>query len=101
MYVFDPLITQVEQRDYDIAGLVFDIRQYHQVNYNNIPIILAYVDIGQAEDWRWYCNYTCKVGDPDWIVGEDPNGWTGNFPVKYWEQVWKDLVIYGDANGMS
>ena len=30
----------------------------------------------------------------------DPDGWSGNYPVAYWDSRWKDLMIYG-AEGAS
>ena len=54
MYVVEPKRSEKGYENFDIAGLVNDIRQYNIDNYGKDPIILAYIDIGQAEDWRWY-----------------------------------------------
>ena len=95
MYVLEVVVTEKGMRDYDIAGLVYDIRQHNIAVRDVDPIILAYVDVGQAEDWRWYWRPSWKVGDPRWIVGADPNDWAGNYPVAYWNPTWQDIVIYG------
>jgi uncharacterized protein (TIGR01370 family) len=52
--------------------------------------------MGQAEDWRWYWEKDWKIGDPEWIVGKDPNDWEGNFPVAFWYPEWENIVIYGN-----
>jgi cysteinyl-tRNA synthetase len=66
-------------------------------------LVLAYVDIGEAENWRWYWTWskTWKKGEPkptgwpEYIVEPDPNGWGGNFPVAYWDAAWQNVIVYG------
>jgi len=100
MYVLEPTVTERGNESFDIAGLVRDIRNHVISNYHKNPLILAYVDIGQAEDWRWYWQAGWAVGNPDWIVGSDPDGWTGCYTVAYWRPEWHDIVIFG-TNGRS
>lgn len=100
MYVLEPVVTEQGMSGFDIAGLIRDIRDYNITNYGKRPIILAYVDIGQAEEWRWYWQLGWGVGNPEWIVAGDPNGWDECYPVAYWHPDWKDIVIYG-SGGMS
>ncbi len=95
MYVLELVVTEKGMEDYDIAGLVYDIRQRNIAIRGVDPIILAYVDVAQAEDWRWYWRRSWGIGEPPWIVGDDPNDWEGNFPVVYWHPTWEDIVIYG------
>ncbi|MCI5223954.1 MAG: glycoside hydrolase, end-alpha-1,4-polygalactosaminidase [Candidatus Electrothrix sp. AR4] len=69
-------------------------------------LVIAYIDIGEAENWRWYWNWSTEwncAGSPpaDWpsyIITCDPDGWGGNYPVAYWDQDWKDVVINGVGN---
>jgi cysteinyl-tRNA synthetase len=69
-------------------------------------ILIAYIDIGQAEDFRdyWLANQTSSTdnwqaptkvsaGNPDFIVSTDPDGWAGNYPVAYWHPDWKKLWV--------
>jgi len=66
--------------------------------------VIAYIDIGEVEDWRWYWSWSKGEWEagarrpsdwPEFIVKPDPDGWTGNYPVTYWDETWKDIVIYG------
>ena len=100
MYVLEPVVTEKGEEDFDIAGLLRDIRQCIITQYHKDPIILAYVDIGQAEDWRWYWQTGWTVGNPEWIVSGDPDGWGGCYPVAFWYTDWYNIVIYG-TQGMS
>jgi cysteinyl-tRNA synthetase len=70
-------------------------------------LLIAYIDIGEAEDWRWYWTWSTEwdcqpptPGDwPEYILVCDPDGWTGNYPVAYWDEEWKDIIIYGENTG--
>jgi len=68
-------------------------------------LCLAYVNIGQAENYRtyWREGWTPPKdgapGDPAFILGEDPEGWRGNFPVAYWDPRWRK-VIFGAAKSL-
>jgi cysteinyl-tRNA synthetase len=100
MYILEPCVTEKGNKNFPIKNLIESIRNYNREVYKKDPIILAYVDIGQAEDWRWYWQKRWKPGRPEWIVTVDPDDWEGCFPVAYWYPAWEDIVIYG-AYGMS
>jgi len=55
-------------------------------------LVLAYVDIGQAEEHRSYWQDGWQPGNPDWIAGLDPDGWEGNYPVAYWRPEWRAIM---------
>jgi cysteinyl-tRNA synthetase, unknown class len=65
-------------------------------------ILLAYIDIGQAENYRdywaenWVAPTSTSIGSPDFLITIDPDGWSGNYPVAYWDKSWQDLWI-GDT----
>jgi cysteinyl-tRNA synthetase len=100
LYILEPCVTEKGNRGFDIARLVSDIRDFNRANYLKNPIVLAYADIGQAEDWRWYWKKSWGPGRPDWIVTVDPDDWEGCYPVAFWDPAWEDIVIYG-IDGMS
>ena len=60
-------------------------------------LLLAYVDIGQAEDYRdyWQPNWVAPTadegGNPEFLLTIDPDGWSGNYVVAYWDTRWKDM----------
>lgn len=57
---------------------------------NTIPI--AYLSIGEAEDYRYYWNDDWYTSPPSWLGEENPN-WEGNYKVRYWQQEWKNIVF--------
>jgi len=59
-------------------------------------LVLAYLSIGEAEDYRFYWNATWKRHPPAWLRGQDPD-WPGNYYVAYWHPEWKRIILSGDA----
>lgn len=53
-------------------------------------LVICYMSIGEAEDYRYYWNSL----DKSLLCKENPD-WKGNFAVKYWEEDWKS-VIFGN-----
>jgi len=60
-------------------------------------LLLAYIDIGQAEDYRtywqeeWVAPTEFSAGSPEFLLTIDPDGWEGNFPVAYWDAEWNEI----------
>lgn len=59
-------------------------------------LVICYMSIGEAEDYRFYWQSDWHKKKPDWLEHENPN-WAGNYKVRYWEQDWKN-IIYGNEN---
>jgi cysteinyl-tRNA synthetase len=86
---------------YDTAGIVSALRETPD---GERRVLLAYVDVGQAEDYRdywasdWVAPTAAQRGIPDFLVTVDPDGWSGNYPVAYWRSEWKQLWL--GSNGV-
>lgn len=57
-------------------------------------LVISYMSIGEAEDYRYYWNTNWNTSKPSWLDAENPN-WAGNFKVKYWDKNWQN-IIYGN-----
>lgn len=55
-------------------------------------ILLAYISIGEAENYRFYWDEKWKKDPPSWLGTENPN-WEGNFKVRFWNQTWKKIIL--------
>jgi cysteinyl-tRNA synthetase, unknown class len=66
-------------------------------------LIIAYMSIGEAEDYRWYWNSSWVQGNkltdyaPSWLNAVNPD-WKGNYKVKYWNKGWKALIYGNDSS---
>ena len=62
--------------------------------------VIAYLSIGEAEDYREYWQKNWSVSDdgkrskatPSFVVAPNPN-WPGNYKVRYWDKRWQALVF--------
>jgi len=59
-------------------------------------LVIAYMSIGEAENYRYYWQSGWATNPPSWLAEENPN-WPGNYKVRYWLQTWQD-IIYGNEN---
>jgi len=104
MVVVEPMVTMDEYADFDARGMVRRLQSTPATFSGYRPLVLAYVDIGQAEEWRdywgddWVSPTRFRGGEPDFMVGLDPDGWAGNYPVAFWDARWKDIMIYGEGS---
>lgn len=55
-------------------------------------IVLAYLSIGEAEDYRFYWK---DLRGRRSLVGPVNRRWPGNYRVRYWEPAWHDVVYRG------
>ena len=55
-------------------------------------VILAYLSIGEAEDYRPYWQRSWKANPPSWLGPENPD-WPGNYEVRYWDPLWQRLIL--------
>lgn len=109
MLVLEPTRTDwsSDDRYFDTRGMVARVKGSPASDGAHRKLILAYVNIGEAEDWRWYWTWSrgwkCRGEPPDdwpeYILACDPDGWGGDYPVAYWEPAWKDLLLYSVQQG--
>jgi uncharacterized protein (TIGR01370 family) len=114
LVVIDPTVTY--DPDFNAADMVARIKASKASDGIHRKLVIAYIDIGQAEEWRWYWyghqtfeeNGLCKNSYihsiqtwAPWVVACDPDGWGGNYPVAFWHNDWKDIVIHGTTLGSS
>lgn len=52
---------------------------------------IAYLSVGEAEDYRFYWRREWFIDKPEWLGKENPD-WEGNYAVKYWEEEWREIL---------
>jgi cysteinyl-tRNA synthetase len=55
-------------------------------------LVLSYMSIGEAEDYRFYWPASWEPGDPSWLDEENPN-WSGNYKARYWDAEWQRIIL--------
>ncbi|MBM4241523.1 MAG: hypothetical protein FJ150_07690 [Euryarchaeota archaeon] len=92
-----------DDKNFDTKAMVKTLKSSKASDGVHRKLVIAYIDMGEAENWRWYWRWSKEwdEGEPrpaDWpsyILAHDPDGWEGNYPVAYWDDRWKDIIIYG------
>ncbi len=90
---YDLLIMDYFFRD----GSEFSTSQIAQLKHKTNGgqrLLLAYMSIGEAEDYRYYWLESWNSKKPYWIAAENPD-WAGNYKVEYWNEAWQN-IIYGN-----
>lgn len=98
--VLEPTYTNVGQEDFDVEGMIRSLRTRPDGSQR---LLIAYIDIGEAEDYRtywksdWVAPTASQRGNPDFLITIDPDGWSGNYPVAYWDPRWQDFWLGEDG----
>ena len=97
---YDMLVVEpgqnFKEEPYDTKYLVTQLKTKPN---NTDRLLIAYIDIGEAEDYRtywkedWVAPTETQHGIPDFLLTVDPDGWSGNYPVAYWADEWWDIWL--------
>jgi cysteinyl-tRNA synthetase len=60
-------------------------------------LVISYMSIGEAEDYRYYWQTSWNSNKPAWMNSENPD-WPGNFKVKYWEKDWQNIIFGNNSS---
>ena len=63
-------------------------------------LVICYMSIGEAEDYRYYWQNSWANTKPDWIAAENPD-WPGNYKVKYWNEEWQGIIYINEDSYLS
>jgi cysteinyl-tRNA synthetase len=79
--------------DYSANGEEPDKWTTKQINAvkNSGKITIAYISIGEAEDYRYYWKSEWTKNPPAWLGPENPE-WKGNYKVRFWNNNWQTII---------
>ena len=102
----EDFISTLEQTNYDVLiidaffnGEPLTYQDVERLKYKpngSRRLVIAYMSIGEAEDYRYYWKSEWYDNPPEWLEEENPD-WAGNYKVRYWYKEWQD-IIYGNEN---
>ncbi|MEA1877482.1 MAG: endo alpha-1,4 polygalactosaminidase [Bacteroidota bacterium] len=104
-------IQAVSATDYDL--LIMDLYGENGISYTSEEInqlkqkvnggtrlLICYLSIGEAEDYRYYWQSDWSKNSPDWLGKENPK-WDGNYKVRYWHDEWKEIILGQENSYLS
>jgi len=63
-------------------------------------LVISYMSIGEAEDYRYYWKDEWASKPPSWLDAENPD-WEGNFKVRYWDTAWQNIIFGSDSSYLN
>jgi len=96
----------IKSTDYDVVIIDLFFRGNDQLSVEELAslktksngasrLVIAYMSIGEAEDYRYYWRSEWKSSPPSWLAGENPD-WPGNYKVRYWNADWQKIIFGED-----
>lgn len=55
-------------------------------------LVICYMSIGEAEDYRHYWQVDWAANPPAWLDAVNPL-WPGNYKVRYWNPEWQQVIL--------
>lgn len=115
LYIINPVlyadkaafIFALQATDYDLllidlffdGDIILNAQEVESLKFKDNGgkrLVVAYMSIGEAEDYRYYWQTEWDNDPPDWLGDENPD-WPGNFKVHYWDKQWQG-IIYGNSD---
>lgn len=93
---YDLIITDLFFED-DGAFTIAEINRLKQKANGGKRLVVCYLSIGEAEDYRYYWQSEWRKNKPVWMEKENPD-WAGNFKVRYWDKAWQDIIFGNDSS---
>ena len=98
-------LNALSQTDYDVIVMdcffneqVFtaaEIASLKTKKSGGARLVVSYMSIGEAEDYRYYWRSEWKKNPPVWLDKENPD-WEGNYKVRYWDEEWQKIIFGGN-----
>lgn len=63
-------------------------------------LVICYLNVGAAENWREYWQPTWKKGNPKWLK-KNYKGYDNEIYVEFWEPTWQKIIFGNDASYMK
>lgn len=100
-------IDQITKTDFDliIMDAFFDeqvftaaeVEQMKNKSHGGKRLVVAYISIGEAEEYRYYWQPGWATRPPSWLGAENPQ-WEGNYAVRYWDEAWQSIILGTDSS---
>lgn len=63
-------------------------------------LVISYINIGAAENWRYYWLDNWKLHNPKWLK-KKYDGYADEIWVEFWDQEWQNIIYGNDASYMK
>ena len=106
-YTKGQLIAAIRNTNYDLVIMDLfignepfsanEIDSLKQKKDGERRLVICYMSIGEAENYRYYWQPEWNTSPPSWLAGENPS-WPGNYVVRYWDKDWQNIIFGNDQS---
>ena len=103
----DDFLNALKNTNFDIIiiDLFFNEQMLTKEDINSLKtkknggkrLVICYLSIGEAEDYRYYWKDEWYSNPPSFLDKENPD-WPGNYKVKYWDPLWQAIISGNDSS---
>lgn len=68
-----------------------EVEQLHHKANGGRRLVICYLSIGEAENYRYYWDPSWRTHKPEWLERANPR-WPGNYKVRYWHPDWQNII---------
>jgi cysteinyl-tRNA synthetase len=94
LVIMDLFITE---NDIDVQFSAAEIESMKHKKDGGSRLMICYMSIGEAEDYRYYWQADWSSHKPSWLGTENPD-WPRNYKVKYWDKNWQNIIFGNDQS---
>ena len=76
----------------EVALTPYDIQQLKTKANGGKRLVISYISIGSAENYRYYWQTGWKKGNPSWLK-KKYEGYPDEFWVQFWHTEWQDIIF--------
>lgn len=94
LLVIEPTFTLKGETRFDAKAMIAKLKAAKPNR-----LIVAYVDIGEAEKFRAYWKKSWKrptlkqSGSPEFLLAPDPDGWKDDVSIAFWHPQWRQIWL--------
>lgn len=104
-------IEAISKTDFDLVTVDLFFDKYNPLTPEDVQklkvkasggkrLVICYINIGAAENWRYYWNPSWKLGTPAFLK-KPYEGYEDEIYVEYWNPVWQKIIFGNDDSYMK
>jgi cysteinyl-tRNA synthetase len=81
----------------DTQLLVEEVSALKTKKEGGSSVVVAYLSIGETEDYRYCWDPSWDADPPDWIAAENPDR-PDSYTARYWHPDWQEIIFGSDGS---
>lgn len=94
---FDLIIIDLYYENFQLSR--FEVDALKKKANGGTRLVIAYMNVGSAENYRYYWQDDWKLHNPNWLKRRY-EGYDDEYWVKFWRSEWQE-IIYGNPNSYT